>query len=238
MTFGCAHNLASDAVGWGLAQAEIFVIHGSNIGPANAVVATPDPNNHYPTLLGGVQVLIHGHAVPLLYVQASEIHGVAPFYLFGGPADIVVQYNGQSAPPLDAGQAAYNPAIFTIGNQGAILNQDGTVNTPSNPAKLGSVVSIYATGTGGLPVAMTEGLIVPLPPPFFTLAQAPSVTFAGTPGKVLWAGAAPGLIGGVTQINVQLPDTLPPIVTLLTPLPVSIAMGGNGSPPAFISVMQ
>jgi uncharacterized protein (TIGR03437 family) len=205
MTFACTHNLASDAVGWGLAEGEIFVIHGSSIGPATGVAGVPDPNNHYPVSLGGVQVLIQGHPIPLIYAQASEIHGVAPFYLFGGSADIVVQYNGQTAPPMDAGQAAYNPAIFTIGNQGAILNQDGTVNTPSTPAKLGSVVSIYATGTGALPVAMPDGQVVPLPPPVFTLAQTPSVTFANTPGKVLWAGAAPALVAELHRSTFSFP---------------------------------
>jgi uncharacterized protein (TIGR03437 family) len=64
---------------------------------------------------------------------------------------------------VDAGQAASHPAIFTSGSQGAILNQDGSVNTPSNPAKLGSVVSIYATGAGSLPVDLPDGQVIPIP---------------------------------------------------------------------------
>ena len=42
------------------------------------------------------------------------------------------------------------PGIFTIDGtgtgQGAIVNQDGTVNSAANPAARGSVVSIYMTG--------------------------------------------------------------------------------------------
>jgi len=32
--------------------------------------------------------------------------------------------------------------------QGAILNQDNTVNGPGNPAATGSVIQIFATGEG------------------------------------------------------------------------------------------
>lgn len=35
------------------------------------------------------------------------------------------------------------------------------------------------------------------------------VTFAGVAEAALWAGSAPGLIAGVSQINVRLPATLP-----------------------------
>jgi hypothetical protein len=41
-----------------------------------------------------------------------------------------VQYQDQSAPPLDGAWTAVNPGIFTIGKQAAVINQDGTVNTP------------------------------------------------------------------------------------------------------------
>ena len=42
------------------------------------------------------------------------------------------------------------PGIFVLNaaGQGAIINQDGTVNSAKNGAAIGSVVSIYATGQG------------------------------------------------------------------------------------------
>jgi uncharacterized protein (TIGR03437 family) len=125
-----------------------------------------------------VQVQINGTAAPLLLVQAGEIQGVVPFGTSTNVATTQVQYLGRSAPPLDA-PGSYNPGIFTINGQGAILNQDGTVNTPSNPAKPGTIVSIYATGTGGFETPIPDGEITPLPPPYFLVWDPPQVTFAG-----------------------------------------------------------
>ena len=216
-------------IGPGVAGGEIFALFGSKLGPAQAVAGAPDESGRFPASLSGVQVLINGTAAPLLSVQAGEIQGVVPFGISGGVATTQVQYLGESAPPLDA-PSSYNPGIFTINGQGAILNQDGTVNTPSNPAKLGTIVSIYATGTGALDTPIPDGGITPLPPPFFPLSMPPIVSFAGVYANVVWAGAAPGLIAGATQINAQLPASLP-AGTNLASVPVLLGMPEPFSPP-------
>ena len=70
--------------------------------------------------------------------------------------------------------------------QAAALNQDGTVNSPANPAQPGSIVSLFGNG------------------------PAPSSQFiASVPAKILYGGQAPGLAPGVTQLNVLLPSNLP-----------------------------
>jgi len=235
MNFGCLENLASGQIGPGVAPGEIFALFGSKLGPAQPVAGVPDESGRFPTSLSGVQVLINGTAAPLLLVGAGEIHGAVPFDAING-ATTQVQYLGQSAPPLDA-PGSYNPGIFTIKGQGAILNQDGTVNTPSNPAKLGTIVSIYATGTGSFVTPIPDGEITPLPPPYFQLAWTPQVTFAGVTANVVWAGSAPGLIAGATQINAQLPASLP-AGTNLAAVPVVVIMPEAFSPPAPISVVE
>jgi len=236
MNFGCLHNLASGVVGPGIASGEIFAIFGFNLGPSQAVAGAPSATGLYPTSLAGVQVTINGTAAPLLMVQAGEIHGVVPFGYSPETATVAVQYQNQAAPPLDA-PTSNNPGIFTINGQGAILNQDGTVNTPSNPARPGSIVSIYATGTGPLASPIPDGQVTPIPPPYILVDSPPNVTFAGVLGNVLWAGSAPGLIAGVTQINVQMPAKLP-AGTNLAAVPVVLVSPGVFSPPAAISVGQ
>jgi uncharacterized protein (TIGR03437 family) len=236
MNFGCLENLGSGIVGPGVAPGEIFMIFGYGLGPAQGIGAAPDASGNYPTSLGGVQLLINGKAAPLLFVQAGEIHSVAPFAL-PSTVSVTVTYNNQSAPLLDAPGVQLNPGIFEVGGQGAIINADGTVNTPANPAKLGSYVSIYGTGTGYLESPVTDGQLTPIPPPFIILQYTPQVTFAGMAGTTLWSGAAPGEIAGVTQINVQLPAALP-AGTALNAVPVVLNSSGVLSPPAMISVKQ
>jgi uncharacterized protein (TIGR03437 family) len=235
--FSCPQNLASGIAGPGLAQLEIFVLTGAGLGPAQGIGAVPDASGQYPKTLGGVQVMIGSEAAPLLYVQENEIHAIATV---GEPniPDIHVQYGNQSALPLDAWPVRYNPGIFSIGGQGAVINQDGTVNAPSNPAKLGSTVSVYCTGTGYLEMPVPDGQVAPIPPPLISTATpAPQVTFAGVPGTTLWSGAAPGLVFGVTQINVRLPNALP-AGTVLNAVPMVLNTEGVLSPAASISIVQ
>jgi uncharacterized protein (TIGR03437 family) len=86
------------------------------------------------------------------------------------------------------------PGIFTTAGatgQAAASNQDGSLNSDSNPAVRGSVVSIYATGQG---------------------SGTPNITLniAGYIAPLLYAGPAPGF-SGLMQINAQIPaGFLPP----------------------------
>ncbi|HSB18172.1 MAG TPA: SBBP repeat-containing protein [Bryobacteraceae bacterium] len=242
--FGCPKNLASNTAAQGLAPGEVFVLTGYDLGPAQGIAAVPNAAGQYPTSLGGVQALFNSKPAPLLFVQANEIHAVAPFAFPDFPV-IEVQYGAQSAPPLDISSSTVDPGIFSANGQGAIINQDGTVNTPANPARLGSIVSIYATGLGTLvndsrstrnPLA--DGQVTPIPPPYILTELAyPQVTFAGVAGVTLWSGAAPGLIAGVTQINVQLPAELPSGIEL-DAVPMILNAAATPSPPVLISVKQ
>ena len=233
--FGCPANLASNVANAGLAAGEIFLLTGTGLGPVQGIGAVPNAAGQYPTTLGGVQVFIGSTPVPLLYVQANEIHAVAPFTL-GSVFAIQVQYGNQTLPSLDGSYTFLNPGIFSINGQGAIINQDGTVNTPANPAPLGSYVSIYGTGLGPLTAHVTDGSLAPIPPPFNpTELVVVNVSFARVNQVALWSGAAPGLIEGVTQINVQLPAALPP-GTNLAAVPVALSAVQLVSPTVLISV--
>lgn len=242
MNFGCPVNLGSGEVGPGLAGGEIFAIFGAGIGPAQPAIGAPDTSGKFPTSLAGVEVLINGTAVPLIMAQSGEIHGVVPFEYSALLETVEVQYLNQSAPPLDVPMSTSqtNPGIFVVNGQGAILNQDETVNSPANPAKLGSIVSIYATGTGPLSTPLADGAVTPIPPPYDVLQLGVQVTFDSVAGEVLWAGSAPGLIAGVTQINVQLPADLPEYAAgaSLAAVPVVLNSSAVLSAPAAISLSR
>src|SRR5262249_14957900 len=118
---------------------------------------------------------------------------------------------------------------FTIGNkltattiQAAVINQDGTVNGPTNAAARGSTISIFATGQGPIDGAPPDGALSASP---MSTSYWPRVGLAGQfvdSIKPLQGENVPGGAGGYVtysgtsgypglwQINVQIPMALDP----------------------------
>jgi uncharacterized protein (TIGR03437 family) len=89
------------------------------------------------------------------------------------------------------------------------VNQDGvTINSFKNPAAPGSIVSIFATGEGQTTPGGVDGRIataanLPIP------AAAVKVLVNGENAELLYAGAAPGAVAGLLQVNVRIPADTP-----------------------------
>ena len=135
------------------------------------------------------------------------------------------------------------PGVFTMDatgtGQAAVINQDGTVNGPSNPAPRGSTVAVYMTGTGTLTPPIADGSVGPSSPPFPAPVQTITAQIGPLPALVVFAGQAPTLIAGATQVNVQVPLDAPTGTTT----PITIAAGeyssGAFSPqqsPVFVAI--
>lgn len=99
-------------------------------------------------------------AAPLLYATNSQINLVVPANNFpaSGALDVLVGFGGLSSNVFAATAVATDPGIFTIDpyGQAAVLNPNYTIANGQNPAVMGSVVSIYATGLGS-PTSLTSG---------------------------------------------------------------------------------
>jgi uncharacterized protein (TIGR03437 family) len=93
----------------------------------------------------------------------------------------------------------------------AILNEDATLNSVSNPVKVGSVVTIYANGVGGLAPPQEDGSIST--PPLSISLEPITVWFGNVYnlGEVLSAQAAPGKPAGEIEIKVRIPPPPNPI---------------------------
>ena len=84
-------------------------------------------------------------------------------------------------------------------------------------------ISSWGAQRGVTNPATGDGEVVGLP--LRRLTQTPVVTIGGVNATVQYAGAAPTLVAGLTQINVEVPATVTPGLAL----PVIVKIGENTS---------
>jgi uncharacterized protein (TIGR03437 family) len=202
-------NSASDAANTGLTAGTLVSLFGFDLGSSQ-----------------NVQVQIAGFPATVLYAGSNQINIQVPFELAtvvaSGPVFPSIQV------VLSSGTVKVAPApatgsvgIFTSdGTHAAALNGDGSVNSISNPAARGSIVTLFGTGA-----------IWPYGTPDGTLATSAAalgqeqnqfevIDSTGAPASIMYAGTAPGLIEGVFQVNVQLPPD--------AALPLSLRTSSSG----------
>lgn len=209
----------------------ILAIKGSNLGPTTGVQPTgADAGTIIGSTLGEVRILFDGQPAPILFARQDQVNVVAPYSLFGRTTTrITAEYRGIASQPLDVQVVNTAPGIFSLDasgrGQGAILNQDNTVNGINNPAAAGSFISIYATGEGQTnPQGVTGQVIRPAVNDLRRPLGQVTVRFnnvAVPAGNVPYAGSAPGLVSGAFQINVRVPTGLP----ANTPIPIDVRVG-------------
>jgi uncharacterized protein (TIGR03437 family) len=185
---------AASHLGVALSPGETFAVNGSGFGKD----ATLSMNGTaLPVIAQSATTLVA--AIPLSF---SSLLAAQPYeFVTSFAATITVQSGGASA-SIFAPFAAAAPGVFSAdgsgSGQGYILNEDGTLNSPSNPAMEGSKITIYATGVG--PMTFSGG---------FAVTGVPvEVLIDGflAPGIAAVLGPVPGLPGDVYQISVKVPQ--------------------------------
>lgn len=190
-----------------VAPGEIVSITGSGLGPPDGAGLQLE-SGVVANRLADARVLFDGAPAPLLYVRGDQINAVVPYGVAGqASTQLQAEYLGALSKALTVPIAAASPGIFTMdasgAGQGAILNQDASVNSAANPATPGSIVVIYATGEGQESPHPGDGSITGSAPakPVSKVA----VWIGGAQAEVQYAGAAPGLVAGVLQVNARIP---------------------------------
>jgi uncharacterized protein (TIGR03437 family) len=231
---------AASYIGGPVAPGEVVTIFGTVIGPPTAAYATVDPSTgKLATTIGGVQVLFSGTPAPMIYAGSTQVSAVVPYEIASvANPSVRITYEGQTSDAYPLSLAATAPGLFAQNasgvGQGAILNQDNTLNWSGNPAPWGIIVQMFLTGEGqtnppGVTGAITSAT---LPPPQVTPApvQPIQVSINGQPtvytytALYTYAGEAPGLVAGVMQLNVRIPAGVGP-----GPVFVLVSIGGNMS---------
>ncbi|MGO9230398.1 MAG: hypothetical protein ACLQKA_14500 [Bryobacteraceae bacterium] len=212
----CAGNAASYSTG-AISPGELVTLFGTGLGPERGVAPQATLQSPYPTQAGNVEVTFDGTPAPLMWVQDAQINAAAPWSLTAGQnTQLCVSYNSVPTNCLTLAVAQTAPGVFTVdGTYALAVNQDGSINSADHPAPAGSIVSIWATGLGPITPAQADGTLIDLPLPNDVLAaQVGTNMLVGIPMQpmtlfisyaVTYAGPAPYLVAGESQINFQLP---------------------------------
>jgi uncharacterized protein (TIGR03437 family) len=155
-----------------------------------------------------VQVLFGSTAGTVLSADDIRLLVQVPPQLGTGLVDIDVRSVGVSLGLVRSVAVVDTaPALFAdASGQAAATNEDGTLNTASNPAARGSIVVLYGTGIG-------DGL------------QPVSAQIGGSPADVLYTGAVVGY-PGIFQVNTRVPFGTPGIVNTLVRVGQVSSQGG------------
>lgn len=160
------------------------------------------------TQLAGTRVLFEGMPAPVLYASDGRVNAVMPFSMYGYYHVLMqVEYNGVLSNATPVYMAPSAPVVFTSSDSGQpvaiVVNQDGSINSPSNPAPFGSIITFYGSGFGLTSPAGMDGQLAtaPLPQPILPV----SVTVDNYTAELLYAGDASGMVEGIVQLNVRLP---------------------------------
>jgi uncharacterized protein (TIGR03437 family) len=187
-----------------VSQGAIISLFGVNLSAGTAAAASTP----LPVTLGGTQVLINGSAAPLFYVSPLQINAQMLPGLSGSVTITVV--SGTTTGVTTTVQVVNEaPGIFVAsGTQGAVLNQDFSPNSSTNPAAAGSVVQIFATGLGSTNPPLASGQPGASSAPFNTTVNPVTATINGQNAPVSFAAAAPGFVG-LFQVNATVPSNTP-----------------------------
>jgi uncharacterized protein (TIGR03437 family) len=158
-----ASNIPSGLPNGGIAQGALFVVKGSNLGPATFIQQTSFP---FTTSIGGtsIQVTVNGTTIDVVmfYSLAAQVAGILPSKTPAGTGTLKLTYNGQSTTfPITVVQN--NIGIYTVSTSGtgdaiAFVNADAQLITPTHAANAGDVIVLWGTGLG--PVNLDETMAV------------------------------------------------------------------------------
>ena len=191
----------------------IVSIFGRGLGPAALADGAVSNSGMVQTSASGTRVLFDGTPAPVLYTRADQVGAVVPYVAALAPTTHVqVEYLGSRSAPVEIAVSAVAPGIFSVDasgtGQAAVINEDGSLNSPAQPAPLGSIVTVFCTGEGQTSPLGVDGKIADriLPKPLAPV----SVQIGGASVTPLYAAGAEAAVAGAMQVNLQIPASVTP----------------------------
>lgn len=192
---------------------QMVVVWGSLLGPVQQAGLQVDNNGMVSSSVSGVRILFDGIPAPIVYVSATQCSAVIPYFgAINATTHVQVEYQGVRSDPFPINVSATAPGLFTAA-------ASGKGQAAADPARPGSIVILWATGEGLTDPPGVDGrpATTVLPKPLAPVL----VTIGGQPAEVQYAGAAPGNMPGLFQINAKVATTVQPG----TQVPVQIKIG-------------
>lgn len=239
-------NSATYQGGVAVAPGALAAAFGRDFTPESGTAAGAP----WPSSLGKREIVFNDEiTAPLYYMSGAQANFQVPWGIPLGSQRFAVRV-AETGELIAGGRVAIataSPGLFTTAQNGqgqaAATNQDGRVNSSSNPAAKGSIVTLYGTGQGQVSPPVQDGMAAPSSPLSNTVTVPTSdartcvtsqpsmcVAMGNGFGEVQFSGLAPGFVG-LWQVNVRIPADAPsgnlPVRILINGIPsntVSIAV--------------
>jgi uncharacterized protein (TIGR03437 family) len=188
-----------------IAPGELITIYGAGFGPEPGQQAETQ-GGALPADIGGTKVLFDGKPLPLLFAGPNQVNAILPFQIAVEVGCLTVVVRGNASDAHCVRVFRTDPGLFSHAgsNEAIALNQDGSVNSRTNPAVAGSVVQLWGTGFGTMSPLPIDGTITG-----GVLSRVDAdvaITINGLSAPLLYVGSAPGMAAGVVQLNVRIPE--------------------------------
>lgn len=187
------------------------------------------------TSLGGSTVSVGGQSAPLLYVSPTQINFQVPSSVTAGDVSVVVNGPGGASASYEMTVTSEAPALYQYGTNHALAqNADGSLNSETNPAAAGSVITVYLTGQGAVSNPVVDGTAAPLSPLSSVTAGA-TATIGPLGATIQFLGLTPEF-AGLAQANIQVPalpsGDYPVVLTVagLVSASAVVSVSGSGTP--------
>lgn len=201
---------AADNQSGALAPNTIGTIYGANLAFNTVAISVNDiRGGTLPTVLNGseTRVFVNNYPADLYYVSPAQINFLVPPNLLALPAIVRVVIDSLAGPDIHVRLALAAPGLFQLDAHNAVATRpDGSVLTPSSPARPGDIAILWATGLGETRPPAVNGQLPTAAAPLVATANL-SIRLDGVavdPAAIDYAGVAPGF-AGLYQINLTLP---------------------------------
>jgi uncharacterized protein (TIGR03437 family) len=191
----------------------VITMLGTAIGPQSEVTLPLDNAGKVTTEWEGVRVLVNDHPSPLLFAGPNRITFMVSHSIPNEPGlfpgTLVLQHDGVSvsSSPIYLGGEGWRILFGPTAPPGyGVFNDDGTQNSATNPAKLGSTLRFYVVAAGPYDQPIVDGEMQ-----HSTLAKPirPIQILLGDPAEILSIAQSADRVSGVMEVRVRAPMTMP-----------------------------